>query len=66
MAGNNRFERDAVSAAAQSDYLLVNLWRAPLGRAPLPVALERLFVRLSAKVGFRDPPHIPRHMLTFL
>jgi len=56
-----RFERDAVAAAAESDYLLVNLWRAPLGRAVSPDAAERLFVRLSANVGFRARPHLLRH-----
>lgn len=56
-----RFERDSVAGAAESDYLLVNLWRAPLGRAVSPDALERLFVRLSAKVGFRARPHMLRH-----
>lgn len=56
-----RFERDAVPAAAESDYLLVNLWRAPIGRALSPGAVERLFVALSAKVGFRARPHMLRH-----
>jgi integrase/recombinase XerD len=56
-----RFERDAVPEAAESDYLLVNLWRAPLGRALSPDAVERLFVRLSARVGFRARPHMLRH-----
>ena len=56
-----RFERDAVAEAAESDYLLVNLWRAPLGRALSPDGVERLFVRLSSRVGFRAPPHMLRH-----
>ncbi len=56
-----RVERDAVAEAAGSDYLLVNLWRAPLGRALRPDTVERLFVRLSAKVGFRARPHMCRH-----
>ncbi len=56
-----RFERDGVGAAAESDYLLVNLWRAPFGRAMTCDAVERLFVRLSAKVGFRARPHMLRH-----
>jgi integrase/recombinase XerD len=56
-----RFERDAVAEAAESDYLLVNLWRAPLGRAMTPDAVERLFGRLSARVGFRARPHMLRH-----
>lgn len=56
-----RFERDAVEEAAESDYLLVNLWRAPLGRALSPDGVERLFVRLSARVSFRARPHMLRH-----
>jgi integrase/recombinase XerD len=56
-----RFERDTVPEAAESDYLLVNLWRAPLGRAVTPDGVERLFMRLSARVGFRARPHMLRH-----
>jgi integrase/recombinase XerD len=56
-----RFERDAVAEAAESDYLLVNLYRAPMGRALAPDGVERLFVRLSARVGFRARPHMLRH-----
>lgn len=56
-----RFERDAVPEAAESDYLLVNLWRSPLGHALSPDVVERLFVRLSVKVGFRARPHMLRH-----
>lgn len=56
-----RFARDSVPAAVESDYLLVNLWRAPLGRALRPDAVEELFVRLSAKVGFHVRPHMLRH-----
>jgi integrase/recombinase XerD len=56
-----RFERDAVAEAAESDYLLVNLWRAPIGKALSPDAVERLFVRLSARAGFYARPHMMRH-----
>ncbi len=56
-----RIARDRVPAAEQSDYLLVNLWRAPLGRALRPDAVEALFVRLSTKVGFYVRPHMLRH-----
>jgi site-specific recombinase XerD len=56
-----RFERDAVPLAAESDYLLVNLWRAPLGHALSSDSIEQLFVRLSARVGFRARPHMLRH-----
>ena len=56
-----RAERDRVDLAAQSDYLLVNLWRPPVGRALRPDTVERLFVRLSAKTGIRARPHMLRH-----
>ncbi|TWP32184.1 tyrosine-type recombinase/integrase [Leekyejoonella antrihumi] len=56
-----RLARDAVPAAAESDYLLVNLWRPPLGRALRPDSVERLFVSISAKVGFYARPHMLRH-----
>ncbi|MGH9099419.1 MAG: tyrosine-type recombinase/integrase, partial [Acidimicrobiales bacterium] len=56
-----RAERDAVREAAESDYLLVNLWRAPLGRALFADGVERMFARLSKKVGFRARPHMLRH-----
>jgi integrase/recombinase XerD len=56
-----RTQRDGLPEAAESDYLLVNLWRAPLGRAFSPNSLEQLFVRLSAKAGFRARPHMLRH-----
>ena len=56
-----RFERDTVPEAAESDYLLVNLWREPKGRALSLDVVERLFVRLSAKAGFRARPHMLRH-----
>ena len=44
-----RFERDGVPEAAESDYLLVNLWRPPLGRAMAPDAAER--PRLQERPG---------------
>jgi len=56
-----RLERDAVPEAAESDYLLVNLRRAPLGRALSPDGVERLFVRLSVRAGFHARPHMLRH-----
>jgi len=56
-----RFERDTVVEADESDYLLVNLWRPPLGRALSPDGVERMFVRVSKKVGFRARPHMLRH-----
>ena len=56
-----RAERDALSEAAESDYLLVNLYRPPLGRALRPDVVEQLFVRLSDQAGFRARPHMLRH-----
>jgi integrase/recombinase XerD len=56
-----RAERDGLAEAAESDYVLVNLYRAPLGRALSPDSVEQLFVRLSARVGFRARPHMLRH-----
>ena len=56
-----RAERDRVAAAAESDYLLVNLYRPPVGRALSPGSVEDLFVRLSGQVGFRARPHMLRH-----
>jgi site-specific recombinase XerD len=56
-----RAERDRVPEAAASDFVLVNLYRAPLGRALSAGSVEELFVRLSAKVGFRARPHMLRH-----
>jgi site-specific recombinase XerD len=56
-----RAARDVVEEAAASDYLLVNLWRKPLGRALTANSVEQLFVRLSAKTGVRARPHMLRH-----
>lgn len=56
-----RAERDALAEAAESDYLLVNLWREPLGRALSLNGVEQLFVRLSAKTGRQARPHMLRH-----
>ena len=38
-----RAERTALAEAAESDYLLVNLWRAPRGRALSVGSVEELF-----------------------
>ena len=60
-----RADRDEVAEAAESDYLLVNLYRPPVGRALSPRSVEELFVRLSDTVGFRaaaicGTPSLPR------
>ena len=54
-----RMQRDALAAAAASDYLLVNL-PAPARPGAGPDVVEQLFVRLSARVGFRARPHMLR------
>lgn len=56
-----RSERDRVPEASESDYLLVNLYRRPLGRALSARSVEELFIRLSTQVGFRARPHMLRH-----
>ncbi len=56
-----RVERDSVAEAAESDYVLVNLFRPPLGRALSPASVDALFVRLSSVAGFRARPHMLRH-----
>ncbi len=56
-----RAERDMVPEAEESDYLFVNLYRRPLGRAMSVGAVEELFVRLSARAGFVARPHMLRH-----
>ena len=45
-----RAERDQVPAAAESDYVLVNLFRAPLGRALSPGSVEAA-VRPAVRQG---------------
>lgn len=56
-----RAERDVVPEAAESDYLFVNLYRPPLGRALSAASVEELFVRLSTKARLRARPHMLRH-----
>jgi hypothetical protein len=56
-----RTEQDAVREGAESDYLLVDCYRPPLGQALSMGSVEELFVQLWAKVGFRACPHMLRH-----
>jgi site-specific recombinase XerD len=56
-----RLERDRVPVAADSDFVFVNLYRQPLGRAMSMNGVEELFGRLSTSVGFRVRPHMLRH-----
>jgi site-specific recombinase XerD len=56
-----RAERDTIPEAEESDYLFVNLYRPPLGRAMSVGSVEELFVRLSTRAGFAARPHMLRH-----
>lgn len=56
-----RLERDRVPEATVRDFVFVNLYRAPLGRAMSTNGVEELFARLSKRVGFRVRPHMLRH-----
>jgi integrase/recombinase XerD len=44
-----------------SDYVFVNLWKEPRGRALTYAAVADLFRRLSCKIGFKIHPHMLRH-----
>lgn len=56
-------ERDACPEARDSDFVLVNLFRPPLGAPMPPAALNDLFDRLSRRAGLADGvhPHALRH-----
>lgn len=56
-------ERQECPAAAASDFLLVNLFRAPLGSPVTPDAINELFVALRVRAGLNRPvaPHMCRH-----
>jgi site-specific recombinase XerD len=60
-------ERDAhpASAVARSDFVLVNLFRQPIGAAVRPQALNELFCDLSRRAGLARPvhPHMLRHAM---
>ena len=57
------FERDECLSARGCDFVLVNLFRAPLGAPMRPGALNELLSALSRRAGLaRDVhPHMPRH-----
>jgi site-specific recombinase XerD len=44
-----------------SDYVFVNLWKEPRGRALTYAAVADLFRRLSRKIEFKIHPHMLRH-----
>lgn len=56
-------ERDACPAARDSDFLLVNLFREPLGAPMRPQALNELLEALSRRAALDRPvhPHMARH-----
>jgi integrase/recombinase XerD len=57
------FERMRVAAAAASDFVLVNLFRAPIGAPMRPDAVGELLVAASRRAGLQTPvrPHQLRH-----
>jgi integrase/recombinase XerD len=58
-------ERGACSAARRCDFLLVNLFREPLGAPMRPKALNELLADLSRRAGLRRSihPHQLRHAM---
>jgi site-specific recombinase XerD len=56
-------ERGGRPAAAHSDFLLVNLFREPIGQPMPPVAVNELLVRLTSRAGLgrNVHPHMLRH-----
>jgi integrase/recombinase XerD len=60
-------ERDAhpSPAVARCDFVLVNLWREPVGQPVRPQALNELFCDLSRRAGLTRPvhPHMLRHSM---
>jgi len=60
-------ERDAHPhpAVARCDFVLVNLWREPVGQPVRPQALNELFADLSRRAGLARPvhPHMLRHTM---
>lgn len=57
------FERLAVPRAGESDFLLVNLFREPVGAPMRPDAINELMSGCSRRAGLRPPvrPHQLRH-----
>ncbi|MEX5709135.1 tyrosine-type recombinase/integrase [Parafrankia sp. FMc6] len=58
-------ERDAVLAGGSGDFVLVNLFRPPVGAPMRPGALNELFAELSRRAGLGRPmhPHMLRHAM---
>jgi len=57
------FERLAVARAGESDFVLVNLFRAPVGAPMRPDAINALMAAASRRAGLARPvrPHQLRH-----
>jgi integrase/recombinase XerD len=57
------WERGQVPAAAACDFVLVNLFRTPVGAAMRPGAVNELLAALSRRAGLDRPvhPHMLRH-----
>ena len=56
-----RAERDRLAEAAESDYLLVNLWRPPLGRALRRTRWSSCSSACRRRRAFTARPHMLRH-----
>jgi len=56
-----RADRDACRQARESDFVFVNLYRAPLGEPMKLHAANELLSRLSRRTGHRLSPHMLRH-----
>ncbi|KAA1246256.1 tyrosine-type recombinase/integrase [Mycobacterium simiae] len=56
-----RMDRDACRQARESDYVFVNLYRAPLGEPMKLHAANDLLSRLSRRTGHKVSPHMLRH-----
>ncbi|MFB6814645.1 tyrosine-type recombinase/integrase [Streptomyces sp. NPDC056347] len=54
-------ERDEVAEAGVSDFVFVNLFRAPLGAPMKYPSTYELFKRLAKLAGFEANPHMCRH-----
>lgn len=54
-------ERDEVPEAGASDFVFVNLFRAPLGSPMKYHSTYDLFKRLARRAGFEANPHMCRH-----
>lgn len=56
-----RMDRDACRQTRESDYVFVNLYRAPLGEPMKLHAANDLLSRLSRRTGHKVTPHMLRH-----